>query len=139
MKSIILLSLFLSLFFESKDNNQSKSNCVDFKTGKFELTNTESNKKYIIERYSKFQIEEAYDLKSGERIGKAKIFIIKWNNECEYNLMIDTSKSDYDETDLYINSKGGLNCQIQKNEKNCATVITSLEDVNVKAKICKIK
>ena len=119
--------------------NDSNLNCSDFKIGKFELVNTENNRKYIIERNAEFQTEDTYDLKSGEKISGPKFYKIKWLKDCEYNLLIDTTKSKYDQTDLYINSKGGLNSKILKIENNCAKVITRFEDMKAEVKICKIK
>ena len=139
MKSIILLTVFYIFFTNSQIYNGDSLKCSDFKNGKFELTNSESNRKYIIERNAEFQTELTYNLKSGEKISGPKVFKIKWINDCEYNLLIDTSQNKYDEIDLYINSKGGLNNKILKIEKNCATVITNVESMNSEAKIYKIK
>jgi hypothetical protein len=132
MKSIFLIPIFL--FLNLKDSNLK---CSDFKTGRFELINTESNRRYIIERNSEFQTEDTYDLKSGEKISGPRFYKIKWLSECEYNLLLDTAKSSYDENDLYINSKGGLNSKILKINANCSTVITRFEGVGIEAKICR--
>lgn len=134
MKLIFLLPIFLFLSL-----NNSNLTCSDFKVGKFELVNTETNRKYVIERNAEFQTEDTYDLKSGEKISGPKFYKIKWLSDCEYNLIIDTAKSKYDETDLYINSKGGLKTKIVKIENDCSTVITSFEDMKAEAKIYKIK
>jgi hypothetical protein len=135
MKSIFLLPIFL-LCFTKSDNNLK---CIDFKTGKFELVNSKNNRKFIIERYTEFQTEITYNLESGEKISGPRFFKIKWTSDCEYNLLVDTIKSKYDSTDVYINSKGGLNSKILKIENECATVNTIFEDMNVESKICKIK
>lgn len=135
MKSIFLLPIFL-LFFSKEDNNLK---CIDFKTGKFELVNSKNNRKYIIERDTEFQTEYTYNLESGEKISEPRFFKIKWTSDCEYNLLVDTIKSKFDRTDVYINSKGGLNNKILKIENKCATVITIFEDMNIESKICKIK
>jgi hypothetical protein len=134
MKSILLLPIFLFLSL-----NNGNLTCSDFKTGKFELVNSETNRKYIIQRNSEFQTEDTYDLKSGKKISGPKFYKIKWIKDCEYNLLIDTTKSKYDETDLYINSKGGLNTTILKIENNCANLITRFEEMEIKAKVCKKK
>lgn len=134
MKSILLLPIFLFLSL-----NNGNLTCSDFKTGKFELVNSETNRKYIIQRNSEFQTEDTYDLKSGKKISGPKFYKIKWIKDCEYNLLVDTIKSKYDSTDVYINSKGGLNSKILKIENECATVNTIFEEMNVESKICKIK
>jgi hypothetical protein len=135
MKFIFLFPLFF-FFFTKNDNNLK---CSNFKTGKFELVNSESNRKYIIERNSEFQTEDTYNLETGEKISGPRFYKIKWKSDCEYNLLIDTTKSKYDETDLYMNSKGGLNSKILKIENDCATVTTNFEEMNIETKICKIK
>ncbi|MBC7523642.1 MAG: hypothetical protein H7239_04300 [Flavobacterium sp.] len=138
MKSIFFLSIFL-LFSKNENCSKNSLKCSDFKSGKFELVNSKSKRKYIIKRNSEFQTEDTYALESGKKISGPKIFKIRWINDCEYNLMIDTIKNKCDETDLYMNSKGGLNVKIIKVENNCATLITSLEDMKVESKLCKIK
>jgi len=135
MKFILLIPLFFIFFTENSNNLK----CSDFKTGKFELVNSETNRKYIIERNSEFQTEETYNLKSGKKISGPRFYKIKWKSDCEYNLLIDTIKSKYDETDLYINSKGGLNNKILKIENNCATVVTYFEEMNIEARVYKIQ
>jgi hypothetical protein len=134
MKSLFLLPMIL--FLNLTDSNLK---CSDFKVGRFELINTQTNRKYIIERNAEFQTEVTYDLKSGEKISGPAFYKIKWLSECEYNLLLDTAKSSYDENDLYVNSKGGLKTKILKINANCSTVVTTFEDVRIEAKICKIK
>jgi len=68
MKSILLLPIFLFLSL-----NNGNLTCSDFKTGKFELVNSETNRKYIIQRNSEFQTEDTYDLKSGKKNQRAKV------------------------------------------------------------------
>lgn len=52
-------------------------------------------------------------------------------------MILDTTKSDYDELDLYINSKGGYKCIIKNIENNYATVETNVEDDLYISKIYK--
>ena len=70
-----------------KDSSQSNTNnresdCSDFKTGKFKLTDTAANKSFSIERIDSIQTET--DLQSGA-ISKYKI---SWPSDCEYKLTI---------------------------------------------------
>ena len=134
MKSILLFPILLFL-----NLNNGNLKCDDFKTGTFEFISTKNDIKYIIERNSEFQTEESYNLKSGEKISGPDFYKIKWTKDCEYNLTIDTVKSKYDDTDLYMNSKGGINIKIIKIENNCATIMTSFEGVEVESKVYKIK
>lgn len=139
MKAISLLFFIVFLNFTGiKDKKKSQLECKDFKNGKFELINTEENKKFIIERQDSFQSEETYDLKTGKKIRK-RFFKIKWTSDCEFNVLIDTVKNKYDELDLYINSKGGVNNQILNIENNCANIRSSIGDFKIDCKICKIE
>lgn len=131
--------LFLIILTSITNQKRSEINCSDFKIGEFELVNVEFNQKYIIKRERDSQTEQTYNLETGEKIGNDKFFKIKWVSECEYNLLIDTIRSKYDETDLFINSKGGLSSKILKIENNCASIITSLENKKLEGKLCKIK
>lgn len=135
--SLLILSFFLN-FTEVKNKNQSQLECTDFKNGKFELINTKDNKKYIIERKDSTQSEETFDLKTGKIIRK-RFFNIKWINDCEFNLTIDTVKNKYDDLDIYINSKGGINNQILNIENNCANIRSSIDDFKIDCKVCKIE
>lgn len=127
------------IFASITNQNGTDLKCSDFKKGEFELLNIEFNQKYIIKRDGDFQTEETYNLETGEKIGSDKYFKIQWISGCEYYLIIDTIRSKYNETDLFINSKGGLNTKILNIENNCASIITSLENKKVESKLCKIK
>ncbi|MCD9854365.1 hypothetical protein LUD75_06595 [Epilithonimonas sp. JDS] len=135
MKNIILCFILLSfLGFKSKNNLK----CEDFHIGKFELINKTDNRKYILQRQKTFQSEETFDLKTGKKIGDKRFYNLKWMNDCEYILLIDTLKSKFDEDDIYINSNGGLRCRINEIKSNSATIITSFHDNSVKSVISKI-
>ncbi|SFB69459.1 hypothetical protein SAMN05421876_101139 [Kaistella jeonii] len=127
--------LFSFLSFKIESENDLK--CIDFHKGKFYLINKDTNRKYFISRKIDFQSEKTFNLKTGKKFSGIKNYKIKWKNDCEYTLIIDTSKKNIDETDLYINSNGGLNCKIVKIEGNCASVITSFENSTIESKICK--
>lgn len=91
-----------------------------------------------MQREKTFQSEETFDLKTGKKIGDKKFYNLKWMNDCEYILLIDTLKSKFDEDDIYINSNGGLRCRINEIKSNSATIITSFQDNSVKSVISKI-
>ncbi len=135
MKNIILSFAFLSIF-SLKEESDLK--CEDFHIGKFELVNKSNNRKYILERKQKSQTEESFDLKTGKNLGSKRVYNVKWINDCEYILLIDTLKSRFDETDIYINSNGGLKCKIVKIKNNTATITTSFEGNSVESVISKI-
>lgn len=135
MKNIILCFILLS-FLGFKSENDLK--CEDFHIGKFKLINKTDNRKYILKREKTFQSEETFDLKTGKKIGDKRFYNLKWMNDCEYILLIDTLKSKFDEDDIYINSNGGLRCRIAEIKSNSATIITSFEDNSVKSVISKI-
>jgi hypothetical protein len=111
--------------------------CRDFKFGKFELKNINDNRKYIITRNQNFQIEEVYNLATNEKIKNDRYYIITWKNDCEYQLKMDTLKSEYDNFDLQVNSLGGLKNRILKIEGKCAEIETSLENQTSISKICR--
>lgn len=135
MKNIIFCFGFLSLFSFKNEND---IRCEDFHIGKFELINTTTNRKYILTREKNSQSEETFDLKTSRAIGDKRFYNLKWINDCEYILLIDTLKSKFDETDIYINSNGGLKCRIAEIKNNSATIITSFENNSVKSVISKI-
>ncbi|HTO17302.1 MAG TPA: hypothetical protein VLZ83_16170 [Edaphocola sp.] len=139
MKTTFLILSALLFFAKDKKGNIKELNCNNFKFGKFELINSEENLKYIIERNDEFQTETTYNLKNGKKIKDQKVLKIKWINNCEYNLLLDTAKGTYDNTDLYINSIGGMNTKIIKIENNCFNVITTVEDIAFEARMCKIE
>ncbi|SEW25241.1 hypothetical protein SAMN05421841_1842 [Chryseobacterium wanjuense] len=134
---IIFLASFVFINCEKAIGNK-RLNCIDFKIGKFQLINKDSKKKYLIERTKDFQIEQTFDLSTNKKIRKDRYYKIFWINDCEYSLILDTSKSEHDQIDLYINSKGGYKCSIKKIDNNCATVQTNVEGDNFISKVCKI-
>jgi hypothetical protein len=137
--TVTCLTAFLLINCE-KANGSKKLLCADFKTGEYQLVNNDSRKKFLLERTSHLQIEQTYDLTTGDRIKKDRYYKISWKNDCEYNLILDTTRSQYDEIDLYINSKGGYKCLIKKIDNNCSTVETSVEGEDSQiSKICKIQ
>lgn len=136
MKNIILcFVIFISLV---SFKNESDLKCEDFHIGKFELVNKSDNRKYILERKQNSQSEETFDLKTGEKIDSKRVYNLKWINDCEYILLIDTLKSKFDEVDIYINSNGGLKCKIVKIKNNSATITTTFENNSVESVISKI-
>lgn len=134
--------MFFPIFFLfiscEKVIDHKKIPCKDFKIGKFEIYNKNSNKKYLLERTKDFQVEKTVDLSTNTKSSNDRYYKISWKNDCEYNLILDTTRSQYDTIDLYINSKGGYHCLIKSIEGNCAIVETKVdgEDTFI-SKICK--
>lgn len=135
MKNLFLCFALLSVVCFK---NEHDLKCKDFHIGKFELVNKFDNRKYILDRKQNSQSEETFDLKTGKKIGNKRIYNLKWINDCEYILFIDTLKSNFDEADIYINSNGGLKCRIFKIKNNSATITTTFEDNSVESVISKI-
>ncbi|MDR6405855.1 MULTISPECIES: hypothetical protein [Chryseobacterium] len=135
MKIIIIFFQLLFLFICEKAIDKRLS-CKDFKIGKFQLISKDTKRKYLIKRTKDFQIEQTFDLTTNKKIKKDRYYKITWKNDCEYSLLLDTSKSEYDEIDLYVNSVGGYKCLIRSVENNCATVETNVEEDHFNSKIC---
>ncbi len=133
------ISIFLIFFLHQSCVTKSERNltCSDFETGQFELINSNTNRKYVIDRKQNFQIEKTYDFSTNEKISNDRYYFIDWKNDCEYLLKIDTAKSKYDEIDLQINSLGGLESKILKIDGKCAEIETKLLEQTVNSKICK--
>jgi|GEM_PF-1407196 len=139
MHILKVISVFLFIF--SLQNCATKSNqnfeCKNFKTGKFELINSEENRKYIIERNTKIQIEKIFELSTNKKLKEDRYYEIVWENDCEYQLKLDTLKSKFDYNDLKINSMGGLQNKIIKIDKKCAEIQTTFQNLIANSKICK--
>jgi hypothetical protein len=106
--------------------------------GKFEIHNKDSKKRYLLERTNDVQIEKTLNLSTNTKSNEDRYYKIYWKSDCEYNLILDTARSQYDTIDLYINSKGGYQCLIKSIEGNCAIIETKVdgEDTFI-SKICK--
>lgn len=128
MKPLIVTILLLLL---SKFNIYSqKLNCKDFRTGKFELIDEQNNHRHVYERFEDYQTEETFDIKTGNVIEEKGFYIIKWINDCEYNLKLDTSRTKATDIALEVNSRGGVNSKIALIEGNCAILIVKIGDEN---------
>ena len=132
---IVFASFFIS--DNSKIIDTDYSTCSDFKSGKFELLNKKTNKRYLIQRFNDFQIEETFDLSTNKKISKDRYYKILWKSNCQYILLLDLTKSQHDETDKYINSHGGYLCTIKKIEGKCAIIETQFERDVFASEICK--
>lgn len=137
MKYIIIFIPFITINCV-KENYHKKLSCKDFNIGKFEIHNKDTNKRYLLERTNDFQIENTLNLSTNTKSKEDRYYKIYWKSDCEYNLILDTARSQYDTIDLYINSKGGYQCLIKNIEGNCAIVETKVdgEDTFI-SKICK--
>ena len=135
---LYLLPFLLLFACKNKDENQLK--CKDFRLGKYELLSPENNLKYIIQRSENMQSETQFNLETGEQIKATVYFKLKWKNDCEFNLMVDTVKNKYDEFDLFLNQSGGLDMKIIKTQGKCVTIETNLNNENpVESVSCKIE
>lgn len=122
------LCLFLFVLLNNQCSNANKTlTCSDFKTGTFENIDEINHRKFIIKREKDYQLETAIDLKTNKKIVENKVIKIDWINDCEYKLLLDTTKIKGSVSELKINSKGGLNNRILNIKNNCATVETILE------------
>ncbi|MDR6460560.1 hypothetical protein J2786_003694 [Chryseobacterium vietnamense] len=136
MKFLILFTSVL-LLTTPKEIFAEKLSCRDFKNGKFILVNKKTNKKYLIQKSKGLQKEEAFDLSTNKKIQKDRYYKIFWKSDCQFTLLLDLTKSPYDETDKYINSHGGYLCTIKKIEGKCAIIETQFEGDVFASEICK--
>lgn len=136
MKIIVLLA-FMSGF--GKAHPKELLSCSAFRLGTFQIISKSIGKKFIIERVKNFQIERTYDLVTNQKIKADRIYIITWKNDCEYILKLDTSKSKYDETDLYINANGGLRCHMFNIKTKCCTIETKFGENKAFSQLCKVR
>jgi hypothetical protein len=138
MKKIIPIFFMAFVFTNCTRAGDKKLTCTDFKIGKFQLINKEAKTKYLIQRTADSQIEQTYDLVTNKKIMKARYYKISWKNDCEYTLILDTLKSQYDQTDIYINSIGGYNCSIKSITDDCAMIETKVESEVLTSQVCKL-
>ena len=87
MKTKHLLFALLSILFIYACNEK-PNGCKSMKTGKFEYIDTLQNQSYGIERNDSIQIEYNYSNNT------KSIFRIKWINDCEYTLQLDSSREE---------------------------------------------
>lgn len=139
MKLIFIVFVCFFVNDNSKIVDTEYSTCSEFKYGKFELLNKKTNKRYLIQRSSDFQVEEVFDLSTNKKIVKDRYYKVLWKSNCQFTLLLDLAKSQHDETDKYINSHGGYLCTIKKIEGKCAIIETQFEGVVFASEICKIQ
>ncbi|MDQ1162551.1 hypothetical protein QE422_002919 [Chryseobacterium sp. SORGH_AS 447] len=140
MKIITILSTTFILLNCKKTETKKDMQSTDFKIGKFQLINKNSNRKYLLQRTADFQIEQTFDLDTGKKLKKDRYYKIFWKDDNQYTLILDTTKSQYNEIDLYVNSVGGYKCTINDIEDNCSIVETSVKgEGSVTSEICKIR
>jgi len=93
-----------------------------------------------LQRTADFQIEQTFDLDTGKKLKKDRHYKIFWKDDSQYTLILDTTKCQYNEIDLYMNSVGGYKCTINNFEDNCSIVETSVQgESSFISEICKIK
>lgn len=117
MKNIFALIAALTVINCTSKTDKVKLACKDFKVGKFELINKESNRRYVILRENDYQVEQTFDLVTNQKLNNERYYKISWKNDCEYNLTLDTLKSQYDEFDVYSVSKGGIDNYIKNSRQ----------------------
>ncbi|MDQ1097662.1 hypothetical protein QE441_000828 [Chryseobacterium sp. SORGH_AS909] len=136
---LIFVLILITISSFGKAHPKELLSCSAFRRGTFHIINKSINKKFVIERKNDFQIESTYDLVTNQKIKADRIYKISWKNDCEYVLKLDTSKSKYDETDLYINANGGLNCKIVSIKNKCCTIETKFAENTTVSQLCKIR
>lgn len=138
MKTSIITILLLLL---NKVNIYSqKLNCQDFRTGKFELIDEINQHKHVYERFENFQTEETFDMKTGAIVEEKGYYILKWINDCEYNLKLDVTKTKGDDIALSVNARGGVNSRIVFIDGSCAIIALTIADERIENVygMCKI-
>lgn len=129
---------FLVVLVGAFVNAQELPDCSRFKNGVFEFENSESGLKFIITRQGNFQKEETFSLESQQKVMEDSFFIVKWNNECEYTLLLDTTRHQPDEYDEHIDSNGGILNRITQTNELCFTVETSFQDFRMQEEMCEL-
>ncbi|MDH5032344.1 MULTISPECIES: hypothetical protein [Chryseobacterium] len=137
MKFLILFPIVLSLLANPEEIVSKELSCKDFKNGKFVLINKKTNKRYLIEKSKDLQKEQVFDLTINKKIQKDRYYKILWKSDCQFILLLDLAKNQYDETDKYINSNGGYLCTIKKIEGKCAIIETQFEGEVFASEVCK--
>lgn len=140
MKIIKMLSTAFIFLNCEKSHTMKNLPCADFKTGKFQLIDKGSNRKYLLQRTADYQIEMTFDLNNDKKIKKDRYYKIFWKDDNQYTLILDTTKSQYNEIDLYVNSVGGYKCTIKNIEDSCSIIETSVKgEGSFISQICRIK
>ncbi len=102
------------------------------------MINAAYNERYIFKRNNSLQMEEVYDLNTGELVKeKGMTLDTNWVDECEYRLTVNKQKSRYDTVDLVIDSLGGVHCKILDINKNCATMEVGVKFIVDTMIMCK--
>lgn len=133
-----LITAIFGLFLIQSNLYSQALKCEDFKTGKFEIIDQPNNIKYIIERFDDFQTEESVDLKTGNVVSEKGFFYLKWIDNCSFNLLIDTKKTEAKDFELKANEDGGVTTKIIEINGNCATIDCLIRDNVYRFEICKI-
>jgi len=137
MKLIFIIFAYFFVNNNAKKIDREYSTCSDFKSGKFELLNKKTNKRYLIQRSNNLQVEETFDLSTNRKIQKDRYYKILWRSNCQFTLLLDLAKSQHDETDKYINTHGGYLCTIKRIKGKCAVIETQFEGEVFASEICK--
>lgn len=101
------------------------------------MQNDETGLYFIITRTATAQVEETFSLETGEKVLPDNHFLIQWENDCEYILLLDKEKHKSDEWDEYVDSNGGLKNKIIETNESCSIVETTFEDLTIQSEICK--
>lgn len=134
---LILLALSSLSLLNCTTSSQNKGKYDDFREGEFLLLAPEINRFYVIERYADYQIEKTFELSSSNKLLADKYFFIKWISDDQYQLLIDSNRSELTDEDANINASGGMMNRIKKRNANCFTVVTTLLDFSLESEICK--
>lgn len=73
------------------------------------------------------QTEQEVDFETGVKIGAKRYYDLKWENDCEFNLILDVTKNKFDKIDSFINENGGIDLKMVKTVAKCVTIQTSIK------------
>jgi hypothetical protein len=138
IKIFTLITCVLFCFLNAQEKTEEKLDCSKFKTGKFKLIHQKRNLYFIITRTATTQVEETFSLETGEKVLPDNHFLIKWENDCEYLLFLDTSEQTLtSELSKEANENGGVRNRILSVDGNCSKVNTYFKDNSFISEICK--
>jgi len=158
MKKQYLTSLIISLFIISCTSQE--LTCSEFRIGKFHIPTTEELKEMTVvtnDSIRKFEIEldstvnktvivrkehAQIEWTNGIGSGSPKYEVIEWIDDCTYRLTYDSSISELDEDEKWINENNGIVVSSRKIEGKCmfynATMTTNNgQEISQEGTICK--
>jgi hypothetical protein len=122
-------------------------NCEEFKNGSFIVKITEPfEMEYKVNRIDNLQTETLInlpqELKKLDFPSEPQYGIVRWIDDCSYNLKYDQSKTKLDATKRQINDLGGILVEVLKIEGNCYFIKSTLKNgeeiIIMESEMCKI-